>query len=94
MFTKTVIRQGKTIIALNEENKALYKENQENRYELAELEDYKVKNEKKKCRIISDLLNLQEISRLGIAETEKDKHRNVIINKIINELSTTDQSFR
>lgn len=94
MFTKTVIRQGKTIIALNEENKALYKENQENRYELAELEDYKVKNEKMKNRIISDLLNLQEISRLGIAETEKDKHRNVIINKIINELSSTVESFR
>lgn len=94
MFTKTVIRQGKTIMALSEENKALYRENQENRYELAELEEYKVKNEKMKNRIISDLLNLQEVSRLGIAETEKDKHRNVIINKIINELSSTVESFR
>lgn len=94
MFTKTVIRQGKTIMALSKENKALYRENQENRYELAELEEYKVKNEKMKNRIISDLLNLQEVSRLGIAETEKDKHRNVIINKIINELSSTVESFR
>lgn len=44
--------------------------------------------------IIRDLLNLQEINTLGISETDKNKHRNVIINKIIRELSNTDQSSR
>ena len=48
-----------------------------------------------------ELLNLQEINNVGIAEEEKNKHRNIIINKLlencldkINELSSTDQSFR
>lgn len=86
MFTKTVIKQGREIIRLNEENKVLYEENKENRFELLELEDYKKKNEKLKEDLIIDLVNLQEINRLRIAEKEKDKHRNVIINKLIKEL--------
>ena len=94
MFTKAVIRQGKKIIRLNKENKALYEENKENRFELLELEDYKKKNEKLKKDLIIDLINLQEINRLGIAEKEKDKHRNVIINKLIKELSDSIQKSR
>lgn len=49
----------------------------------------------------AELLNLQEINTLGIAEEEKNKHRNIIINKLvencldkINELSSTVESFR
>lgn len=94
MFARTVIKQGKEIIRLNKENKALYEENKENRFELLELEDYKKKNEKLKEDLIIDLVNLQEISRLGIAEKEKDKHRNVIINKLIKELSDSMQKNR
>ena len=94
MFAKTLIRQGKEIIRLNKENKALYEENKENRFELVELEDYKKKNEKLKKDLIIDLVNLQEINRLGIAEKEKDKHRNVIINKLIKELSDSMQKNR
>ncbi len=94
MFTKAVIRQGKKIIRLNKENKALYEENKENRFELLELEDYKKKNEKLKKDLIIDLVNLQEINRLGIAEKEKDKHRNAIINKLIKELSDSTQKNR
>ena len=94
MFARTVIKQGKEIIRLNKENKALYKENKENRFELLELEDYKKKNEKLKKDLIIDLINLQEINRLGIAEKEKDKHRNVIINKLIKELSDSIQKSR
>ena len=94
MFARTVIKQGKEIIRLNKENKALYEENKENRFELLELEDYKKKNEKLKKDLIIDLVNLQEISRLGIAEKEKDKHRNVIINKLIKELSDSMQKNR
>ena len=94
MFTKTVIKQGEEIIRLNKENKALYEENKENRFELVELEDYKKKNEKLKEDLIIDLVNLQEINRLGIVEKEKDKHRNVIINKLIKELSDSMQKNR
>ena len=94
MFARTVIKQGKEIIRLNKENKALYEENKENRFELLELEDYKKKNEKLKKDLIIDLVNLQEINRLGTAEKEKDKHRNVIINKLIKELSDSIQKNR
>lgn len=94
MFVKTLIKQGKQIIELNKENNSLYEENKENRFELLELEDYKKKNEKLKEDLIIDLVNLQEISRLGIAEKEKDKHRNVIINKLIKELSDSMQKNR
>lgn len=51
--------------------------------------------------ITRELLNLQDINKLGIEEKEKDKHRNIIINKLvetcldkINELSSTDKSNR
>lgn len=94
MFVKTLIKQGKQIIELNKENNSLYEENKENRFELLELEGYKKKNEKLKEDLIIDLVNLQEISRLGIAEKEKDKHRNVIINKLIKELSDSMQKNR
>lgn len=94
MFAKTLIKQGKQIIELNKENNSLYEENKENRFELLKLEDYKKKNEKLKKDLIIDLVNLQEINRLGIVEKEKDKHRNVIINKLINELSDSIQKSR
>lgn len=94
MFAKTVIKQGKELVEIHKENKALYEENKENRFELLELEDYKKKNEKLKKDLIIDLVNLQEINSLGIAEKEKDKHRNVIINKLINELSDSIQKNR
>ena len=94
MFAKTLTKQGEEIVRLNKENKALYEENKENRFELLELEDYKKKNEKLKEDLIIDLVNLQEINRLGIAEKEKDKHRNVIINKLIKELSNNMEAIR
>ena len=50
---------------------------------------------------VRDLLNLQEINNLGISEEDKNKHRNIIINALvencldkINELSSTVESFR
>lgn len=50
---------------------------------------------------VRELLNLQDINGTGLPEEDKDKHRNIIINKLvencldkINELSSTDQSFR
>lgn len=99
MFAKTVIKQEKELVELHEENKALYKENKalyeenrENRFELLELEEYKKQNEKLKENTIMDLLNLQEINHLGVSEEDKNKHRNVIINKLIKELSASRQT--
>ena len=49
---------------------------------------------------VRELLNLQDVNNLGLEEKEKNKHRNIIINALvenclekINELSNTDQSF-
>lgn len=106
MFAKTVIKQGKELVELHEENEALHRENEalhkgnkllyeEKRktdLKLLELEEYKKQNEKIKENIIMDLLNLQEINRLGVSEEEKNKHRNVIINKLIKELSASRQT--
>lgn len=50
---------------------------------------------------VRDLLNLQDINNLGLSEEDKNKHRNIIINALvenclnkINELSITVESFR
>lgn len=49
---------------------------------------------------VRELLNLQDVNNLGLEEKEKNKHRNIIINALvencldkINELSNTEQSF-
>ena len=67
----------------------------------AELEIKKAEEITLLNNITRELLNLQDINRLGIEEKEKDKHRNIIINKLvetcldkINELSSTSQSNR
>lgn len=51
--------------------------------------------------VVMELLNLQEINSLGIEEKEKNKHRNIIINSLIencldkiNELSNTRTNLR
>lgn len=51
--------------------------------------------------ITRELLNLQDVNSLGIDEKEKNKHRNIIINKLvetcldkINELSNTRKNDR
>lgn len=81
-------------IAVCEINKELSRELDSNKFNRQETINF-LNNE------IRDLLNLQEINNLGISEEDKNKHRNVIINALIencidkiNELSTTDQSFR
>ena len=49
---------------------------------------------------VRELLKLQDVNNLGLEEKEKNKHRNIIINALvencldkINELSNTEQSF-
>ena len=83
MFAKTVIRQGQKIIELNKENKALYEENKSNR---EDLEDYSLLQKHTRelaDSVIRKLYYVQDVDHLGISEEEKQKHRNVIINKLI-----------
>lgn len=68
--------------------------------------DNKLKNSKIEIinfldNTVRELLNLQDVNNLGLEEKEKNKHRNIIINALvencldkINELSSTDQSIR
>lgn len=107
MFTKTVIRQGTKIIEqnrkikkmkvqcneLNTENQELYEENRDIRFELQELKEYQRKTEEMKDSVIRNLFNLQDVSRLGISESEKDKHRNIIINHILKELAVPEKQY-
>ncbi len=67
----------------------------------AELEIKKAEEINLLNNITRELLNLQDINNLGIEEKEKDKHRNIIINKLvetcldkINELSNTRKNDR
>lgn len=92
MFEGKIIKQKIKINQLENENLDLYEENKELKTDIALLENYKNENEKLQNQIIRDLLDLQEINSLGIAEEEKNKHRNIIINKIINELVHDYQS--
>ncbi len=84
MFIKTVKRQGEKIIELDK------------KLQDTEQEEINFLN-----NTVRDLLNLQDINSLGLSEEDKNKHRNIIINALvencldkINELSSTDQSFR
>lgn len=84
MFIKTVKRQGEKIIELDK------------KLQDTEQDEINFLN-----NTVRDLLNLQDINNLGLSEEDKNKHRNIIINALvencldkINELSSTDQSFR
>lgn len=84
MFIKTVRRQGEKIIELDK------------KLQDTEQEEINFLN-----NTVRDLLNLQDINNLGLSEEYKNKHRNIIINALvencldkINELSSTEQSFR
>ena len=106
MFIKTVVRQGEKIIRqdkeikklklrykeVSDENKAVYEENKELRCENEELEASIRTNNKLTQTVINYLYELQDVTRMGIVEKDKEKHRNMIINKIIKELSDDGKS--
>ena len=78
-------------LEVNRINQKLDKEIEKNRQEEINLLNNTVR----------DLLNLQDINNLGLSEEDKNKHRNIIINALvenclnkINELSSTVESFR
>ena len=62
---------------IKHENKDLRNENEELRYEMSKLVPLLQDG-------IKDLMNLQDINKLGLVEADKNKHRNVIINRLIN----------
>lgn len=86
---------------LKDENEAVCKVNQDLDKELQRNKFCKQEAINFLNNTVRDLLNLQEINNLGISEEDKNKHRNIIINALvenclnkINELSSTGQSFR
>ena len=48
-----------------------------------ELENHKQEEINLLNNNVRELLDLQEINNLGIAEEEKNKHRNIIINRLV-----------
>lgn len=58
------------------ENKDLRSENEELRYQISKIVPLLQDS-------IKDLMNLQDINKLGLEETDKNQHRNVIINRLI-----------
>ena len=72
--------------------------------EIIELNNEIERNKKETVNFLNntvrELLNLQDINNLGLEEKEKNKHRNIIINALvencldkINELSNTGESL-
>lgn len=84
-------RLKKENLAVNEVNQKLDKELQENKQKEINFLN----------NIVREMLNLQEINSLGVSEEDKNKHRNIIINALvensldkINELSNKFGSDR
>lgn len=75
------------IIRLKQENKRIKESNEELRDEYRIYLILKQDYEARLRSTIIDLLDIQDISSLGISEEEKNKNRNVIINKIIKDFS-------
>lgn len=94
MFVKTVIRQGEKLVQqdkkikeLKEENQYLYQENKDNRAIIEDLEAYKRHTSVVHKNFEKQLLELQDINRIGNSEESKNIMRNKIINSIIKELA-------
>lgn len=83
MFVKTVIRQANKILRLTKENEKQQERNIVLKNRLAELNFIKTKTKFLLEDTIRDLFNLQEIEYAGITVEEKQKNRDVIINKLI-----------
>lgn len=71
---------------------------------IIELKDELERNKKEEVNFLNntvrELLNLQDINSIGLEEKDKNKHRNIIINALvencldkINELSNTDKTL-
>lgn len=93
-LAKIIIRQGNELVERDNLIKQLKEENESNREEITDLNNTIYKYEKLADVIETNLFKLQDISDTGLNEKDKDIHRNVIINRIIKELSSTRKSTR
>lgn len=93
-LAKIIIRQGDELVKKDKLIKKLKEENASNREEIITLELYKNNQENLKDEVIRKLLELQKINRYGLKEDDKNKRRNMYINEIIKELSSTRKSTR
>lgn len=82
-----IMKQIREIARLRIENDELREVNKDLREEHNDYVLLKYDYEKVLRSTIIDLLDLQDISKLGILEEEKNKNRNVIINKIIKDFN-------
>lgn len=94
---KVIIKNKK----LQKENEALYEENKQNRNDIEDLEIQKIHAKSLAEYTISEIFELEQIDRSGIAEESKIKRRNIILNdlrkkniNIIRELSNKKGSGR
>ena len=93
-LAKIIIRQGNELVERDNLIKQLKEENESNREEITDLNNTIYKYEKLADVIETNLFKLQDISNIGLSEKDKDVNRNIIINRIIKELSSTRQSTR
>ncbi len=83
ILIETLLRQEKKMIEACRENKYLREENKSNR---EDLEDYSLLQKHTRelaDSVIQKLYYIQDIDYLEISQEEKQKHRNVIINKLV-----------
>ena len=93
-LTKIIIRQGNELVKKDKLIEQIKEENASNREEITDLNNTIYKYEKLADVIETNLFKLQDISNIGLSEKDKDVNRNIIINRIIKELSSTRQSTR
>lgn len=93
-LTKIIIRQGNELVKKDKLIEQIKEENASNREEITDLNNTIYKFEKLVDEVETKLFQLQDISDTGLNEKDKDINRNVIINRIIKELSSTRQSTR
>lgn len=93
-LAKIIIRQGNELVERDNLIKQLTEENASNREEITDLNNIIYKFEKLLDEVETKLFQLQDISDTGLNEKDKDINRNVIVNKIIKELSSTRKSTR
>ena len=93
-LAKIIIRQGDELVKKDKLITQLTEENASNREEITDLNNTIYKYEKLLDEVETQLFQLLDISDTGLSEKDKDINRNVIVNKIIKELSSTRKSTR
>lgn len=93
-LAKIIMEQCELLSKNRQEIRQLKEENEANRGEITDLNNTIYKYEKLADEVETQLFQLLDISDTGLSEKDKDINRNVIVNKIIKELSSTRQSTR